>query len=72
MKASDVLIKPILSEKANKQTEKLNRYSFVVDKKANKLEIKKAIETFYGVQVENVNTIVVPSKAKSYLPIVSD
>ena len=44
MKASDVLIKPILSEKANKQTEKLNRYSFVVDKKANKLEIKKAIE----------------------------
>ncbi|NQW79534.1 MAG: 50S ribosomal protein L23 [Chitinophagaceae bacterium] len=65
MKASDVLIKPILSEKANKQTEKLNRYSFVVDKKANKLEIKKAIETFYGVQVENVNTIVVPSKAKS-------
>lgn len=65
MKASDVLIKPILSEKANKQTEKLNRYSFVVDKKANKLEIKKAIEAFYGVQVENVNTIVVPSKAKS-------
>lgn len=65
MKASDVLIKPILSEKANKQTEKMNRYSFVVDKKANKLEIKKAVEAFYGVQVENVNTIVVPSKAKS-------
>lgn len=65
MKLSDVLIKPILSEKANKQSEKMNRYSFVVDKKANKLEIKKAIEEFYGVQVENVNTIVVPSKLKS-------
>ncbi|MBL0147119.1 MAG: 50S ribosomal protein L23 [Chitinophagaceae bacterium] len=65
MKASDVLIKPILSEKANKQTEKMNRYSFVVDKKANKLEIKKAVETFYGVQVQEVNTINVPSKAKS-------
>ena len=65
MKLSDVLIKPILSEKANKQSEKMNRYSFVVDKKANKLEIKKAIESFYGVQVENVNTIVVPSKAKA-------
>ncbi len=65
MKASDVLIKPILSEKANKQTEKMNRYSFVVNKKANKLEIKKAIESFYGVTVDNVNTIVVPSKAKS-------
>ena len=64
MKASDVLIKPILSEKANKQTEKMNRYSFVVNKKANKLEIKKAVESFYGVTVDNVNTIVVPSKAK--------
>ncbi len=65
MKLSDVLLKPILSEKANKQTEKMNRYSFVVDKKANKLEIKKAIESFYGVTVDSVNTIVVPSKAKS-------
>ena len=34
MKLSDVLIKPILSEKANKQAEKMNRYSFVVDKKS--------------------------------------
>ena len=65
MKASDVLIKPILSEKANKQTEKMNRYSFVVDKKANKLEIKKAVEDFYGVNVIDVNTSVVPSKQKS-------
>ena len=65
MKQSDVLIKPILSEKANKQSEKMNRYSFVVDRKANKLEIKKAVEQFYGVQVEDVNTAVMPSKLKS-------
>ncbi len=65
MKLSDVLIKPILSEKANKQAEKMNRYAFVVDRKANKLEIKKAIELFYGVQVEEVNTMVMPSKLKS-------
>ena len=65
MKLSDVLIKPILSEKANKQSEKMNRYSFVVDKKANKLEIKKAVEEFYGIQVKEVNTLVMPSKAKS-------
>lgn len=65
MKLSDVLIKPILSEKANKQSEKMNRYTFVVDRKANKLEIKKAIEQFYGVQVEDVNTMVMPSKLKS-------
>ncbi len=43
MKLSDVLIKPVLSEKANKKAEKANRYTFIVDKKANKLEIKKAV-----------------------------
>jgi len=65
MKLSDVLIKPILSEKANKQSEKMNRYAFVVDRKANKLEIKRAVELFYGVQVEEVNTLVMPSKLKA-------
>ncbi len=65
MKPSDILIKPVLSEKANKQAEKMNRFTFIVDRKANKLEIKKAIESFYGVQVEEVNTQVVPSKLKA-------
>src|SRR5262245_46792879 len=65
MKLSEVLIKPILSEKINKQTEKQNRYGFVVNRKANKLEIKKAVKEFYGVQVKDVNTAVMPGKAKS-------
>ncbi len=65
MKPSDVLIKPVLSEKANKLSEKSNRYTFVVDRKANKLEIKKAVESFYGVQVQEVNTMVMPSKLKA-------
>ncbi len=65
MKLSDVLIKPVLSEKVNKQTEKSNRYAFIVGRKANKLEIKKAVEQFYGVQVKEVNTAVMPGKAKS-------
>jgi len=65
MKLSDVLIKPILSEKANNQQEKLRRYAFRVDKKANKLEIKKAVEDFYGVSVIDVNTLVVPGKNKT-------
>jgi large subunit ribosomal protein L23 len=64
MKLSDVLIKPVLSEKVNKLTEKFNRYTFIVDRKANKLEIKKAVEEFYGITVENVNTTVMPSKVK--------
>jgi large subunit ribosomal protein L23 len=65
MKLSDVLVKPILSEKANKQAEKQNRYAFVVDRKANKLEIKRAVKEFYGVEVAAVNTCVIPGKAKS-------
>ena len=65
MKPSDVLIKPILTEKANAQQDKLRRYAFKVAKKANKLEIKKAIEGFYGVTVTAVNTVVLPGKNKS-------
>jgi large subunit ribosomal protein L23 len=65
MKLTEVLIRPILTEKANAQQEKLRRYAFKVNRKANKLEIKKAIEDFYGITVVDVNTIVVPSKARS-------
>ena len=65
MKLSDVLIKPVLSEKANAQQEKLRRYAFRVAKKANKLEIKKAVESFYGVTVVNVNTATAPGKNKT-------
>ncbi len=65
MKLSDVLIKPVISEKVNKATEKFNRFYFIVDKKANKLEIKKAVEDFYGVTVAEVNTMVVPGKNKT-------
>ena len=65
MKLSEVLIKPILTEKANSQQESLRRYAFKVARKANKLEIKKAIEEFYGVTVVDVNTAVVPGKNKT-------
>ncbi|MBN8859505.1 MAG: 50S ribosomal protein L23 [Sphingobacteriales bacterium] len=65
MKFADVLIKPIITEKSNKLSEKRNVYAFRVDRKANKLEIKKAIEAFYGISVTEVNTVVSPSKSKS-------
>ena len=65
MKLPEILIKPILTEKANAQQEKLRRYAFKVNRKANKLEIKKAIEEFYGVSVIDVNTVVVPGKNKT-------
>ena len=65
MKLTEILIKPILTEKANGQQEKLRRYAFKVDRRANKLEIKSAIEQFYGVNVLEVNTLVVPGKNKT-------
>lgn len=62
--AKKILIKPIITEKSSAQTESANQYTFKVDKKANKIEIKKAIEKMYGIKVESVNTIIVPSKKK--------
>ena len=52
-----ILIKPIITEKATGDSELNNRFSFVVDNKANKIEIKYAVEAAYGVSVEKVRTI---------------
>jgi len=55
-----ILIKPIITEKATNHSELYNRYSFVVDSKANKLEIKGAVEAAYGVSILNVKTLNYP------------
>ncbi len=55
-----ILIKPIITEKATNDSELFNRYSFVVDKGANKIEIKKAVETAYGVSISSVKTLNYP------------
>ncbi|MDX1829974.1 MAG: 50S ribosomal protein L23 [Lutibacter sp.] len=60
-----ILIKPIITEKATSDSELFNRYAFVVDKKANKLEIKNAVEEVYGVTIESVKTMNYPMKRKS-------
>ena len=52
-----ILIKPIITEKATLASELRNCYSFQVNTKANKVEIKKAVESAYGVSVEKVRTI---------------
>lgn len=63
--AREILIKPIISEKAEQLSEERNKYTFVVDKQANKIQIRKAIEEMYGVTVNAVNTMVMPGKNKS-------
>ena len=52
-----IIIKPIITEKITKDGEVFNRFGFVVDKKANKVQIKKAVEATYGITVVNVNTM---------------
>ena len=60
-----ILIKPIVTEKMTAETEKYNRYGFIVDKEANKLQIKSAVEQMYNVTVKDVNTINYHGKRKS-------
>lgn len=62
--AKSILIKPIISEKSEGLSEKLTQYSFVVDKKANKVEIRNAVEKGFNVNVSSVNTMIMPGKSK--------
>jgi large subunit ribosomal protein L23 len=52
-----IIIKPIITEKATSDSELNNRYTFLVDTKANKIEIKRAVENSYGVNVNKVRTM---------------
>ena len=61
----EIIVKPVVSEKMTDQTDKLNRYGFVVHDSANKIQIKKAVEDAYGVTVESVNTMNYAGKSKS-------
>lgn len=62
--AKTILVKPIITEKAEALTEQRNQYSFVVHRRANKIEIKNAVESMYSVAVSSVNTLVMPAKSK--------
>lgn len=55
----------MVTEKMTAQGEDLNRYGFIVIRKANKVQIRKDIEKMYGVTVESVNTMICPGKAKT-------
>ncbi len=61
----DITIKPILTEKATKLSEKLNCYTFAVSPSAGKGQIKDLVESLYGVKVVKVNTAVMRAKNKS-------
>ncbi|MBC8591585.1 50S ribosomal protein L23 [Wansuia hejianensis] len=59
----DIIIKPIITEKSMEDMAE-GKYTFMVDKKANKAEVKKAVESIFGVKVEKVNTMNMLGKVK--------
>lgn len=61
----NILIKPVITEKATRDAEDKNRYSFVVANKANKIEIKDAVEAAYGVSITKVRTMIVRPDRKT-------
>ena len=63
--AKTILIKPLLTEKSDLLSENKNQFTFIVNKNANKLEIRSAIEKMYGVNVASVNTLIQIGKQKS-------
>jgi len=61
----EILIKPLVTEKMTEQAERFNRYGFIVERKANKSQIKAAVESLYNVEVDSVNTMIYGGKMKS-------
>tara|TARA_B100001540_G_C15423701_1_gene468912 strand:- start:55 stop:345 length:291 start_codon:yes stop_codon:yes gene_type:complete len=59
-----IIKKPIITEKMTDQAEKFNRFAFVVDNKANKIEIKKAVEDMYEVEVDSIRTMLCIGKKR--------
>jgi large subunit ribosomal protein L23 len=66
MNAYTVIKKPLLTEKSAANKERLNEYWFAVDGRANKIEIKQAIEHIFKVTVIDVNTVTMPGKSRRF------
>ncbi len=64
MNAHTIIKSPVVTEKSTDLTEKYNKYSFAVDGRANKIEMKKAIEVLFKVKVIKVNTVKMRGKQK--------
>ncbi|MCY3719629.1 MAG: 50S ribosomal protein L23 [Anaerolineaceae bacterium] len=58
----DVIRRPVITEKATVQADELNQYVFEVDRRANKIQIREAVEVIFEVNVTKVRTMVQPAK----------
>jgi len=66
MNAYQIIRRPVITEKSNKLARLYNQYTFEVDRKANKLQIKQAVEQVFDVDVLIVNTSIVPGKRRHW------
>ncbi len=66
MHVYDVLRRPIVTEKSNAQAGENNQYTFEVDRRANKMQVKDAVETAFNVKVLEVNIVNLPPKRGRY------
>jgi large subunit ribosomal protein L23 len=66
MHVYDILKRPVVTEKSNAQADALHQYTFEVDRRANKMQIKDAVETAFNVRVLEVNVVNIPAKMGHY------
>ena len=66
MNAYTIIKRPLVTEKTSKGREAMNAYAFEVDRKANKIQIKQAIEQIFKVKVMDINTIMMPGKGRRF------
>ncbi|PDM27032.1 50S ribosomal protein L23 [Candidatus Bathyarchaeota archaeon B24-2] len=64
MKAHEIILYPLMTEEASRLIETENKLVFIVDRRANKKEVKRAVEELYDVKVEKVNTCITPKGLK--------
>ena len=62
--ANRVIIKPVITEKSERLSEEMDQYTFIVDRKSTKPEIRQAVEEMFDVKVKNINTSIMPAKEK--------
>ncbi len=61
----EILVRPHITEKTSRESEDSNVFTFIVNKRANKIQIREAIEDMYGVTVDSIRTAIIPAKTKS-------
>ena len=62
MNIYEVLVRPVVTEKSVIAVDEVNQYAFHVDSRANKFQVKEAVETAFDVEVERVNVMIMPAK----------